>query len=71
MWDPVRTPLKGISSKLLKQMEKASSKRPELKGTLCTEDWSHGAQSILFLGKGKGEHEQLKNARRKMSTLSG
>lgn len=71
MWDPGRTPLKGITSKLLKQTEKTSSKRPELKGMLCPEEWSHGAQAILFLGKGKGEHEHLKNVRRKMSTLSG
>ena len=71
MWDPGRTPLKGFLSKLLKQVEKTSSKRLELKGTLCTEEWSHGAQAILLLGKGKGEHEHLKNARRKMSTLSG
>lgn len=71
MWDPGRIPLKGIMSKLLKQIEKTSSKHPELKGTLCIEEWSHGAQSIFFFRKGKGEHEHLKNTRRKMSTFRG
>lgn len=48
MWDPGRTPLKDITSKLLKQIEKTYSKRPEPKGTLCTEEvesWGHSPVS--------------------------